>query len=76
MSTEKFRDEFAELLGLEPARLVDSLTLASGNWDSLALLSTTALLDEHFGIVTEGRTIGRLVTYGDLKALIAAKAER
>ena len=74
MMKEQFRSEFAELLGLIPDNLVESLNLEENNWDSLTVVSTIALVDEHYGVAIDGKSLSGCVTFGELQKIILEKA--
>lgn len=56
-----------EMLELEPGTLTGSEDLESlDDWDSLAVISFIALVDEKLGIVVEGEKLASAKTVGDL----------
>jgi len=64
-----FIEEMAEILGVEPGVLAPDFKLADGAWDSLAIVSTIASVDEHFDVIVEARALGDCATFGDILAL-------
>jgi acyl carrier protein len=54
---------------------VPELDLANHNWDSLAIVSTIALVDELYGVVLDGKSLNNCKTVADIEAL-TAKAKR
>jgi acyl carrier protein len=69
------RNEFLllldEALELEPGTVKWSETLDSlESWDSLAVISFMALVDEHFGISLQPRQIAACTTVADLTGLL------
>ena len=69
------RNEFLllldELLELEPGTVKGSETLDSfESWNSLAVISFMALVDEHFGISLQPRQIAACTTVADLTGLL------
>lgn len=62
---------------LEVETIGDADELASfENWDSLTVLSLLAMLDARFGINLTARELNQLKTFGELAALIDARAAR
>jgi acyl carrier protein len=60
-----------ELLELEPGTVKGSETLDSfDGWNSLAVISLMALVDEHFGISLQPRQIAACSTIADLVGLL------
>jgi len=60
-----------ELLELEPGTLKGSETLESlEDWNSLAVISFMALVDEHFGVSLQPRQIAGCSTIADLVGLL------
>jgi acyl carrier protein len=60
-----------ELLELEPGTVKGSETLDSlESWNSLAIISFMALVDEHFGISLQPRQIAGCSTIADLVGLL------
>ena len=69
------RNEFLllldELLELEPGTVKGSETLDGlEGWNSLAVISFMALVDEHFGIGVQPRQIAACTTVTDLMGLL------
>lgn len=63
-----------EMLELAPGSLAgDEKLEALESWDSLAVISFIALVDERFGIVVEGRRLAQARTIDDLLALVDSK---
>jgi acyl carrier protein len=48
----------------------DTGVLANHNWDSLAIVSTIALVDEICGELLDGAALAQCVTVSDIAALI------
>ena len=67
MDHTEFLNTMAEVLQVEPSELVPSFELTENNFDSLALISTIALVDEHYGITLN---IDRLSSCTSLKMLL------
>ncbi|MGQ9371562.1 acyl carrier protein [Azospirillum sp. A39] len=59
-----------EMLELDPGTLTGAEELESlDDWDSLAVISFIALVDEKLGIVVEGEKLANARTVGDLLTL-------
>lgn len=69
---KKFFDGLAEIFEIEPNEVSESLSLASVAWDSLAIVSTIALIDEQFDVMVDGQALASCETVGDIQKLIAA----
>ncbi len=72
-STKKldiFYEEFSSLLGIDKSLISNDLKLIDLDWDSMALISTMALIDEVFGIVISGDELTKCKTFGDIYSLI------
>jgi acyl carrier protein len=63
-----------ELLELEPGTVKGSETLESlEGWNSLAIISLMALMDERFDVTLQPRRIAACTTVADLVALLDDK---
>jgi acyl carrier protein len=67
---EQFSDGFAEILEIEASSVVPHLDLTAHNWDSLAIVSTIALVDELYGIVLDGKSLANCKTVADIRNLV------
>ena len=71
MENNEFLLLLDELLELEPGTVKGSETLDSfESWNSLAVISLMALVDEHFGISLQPRQIAACSTIADLVGLL------
>lgn len=71
MTSEKKIELIAEILDIEPEELTPETELGSiGDWDSIALISFMAMLDDEFGKVVKGTIIKEQKTVADLMALM------
>ena len=70
----KFHEGIAEILEVEPAGVDVSFALTSGeaDWDSLAIVSTIALVDDCYNVMLDGKKLAACETVGDIEALIEA----
>jgi len=66
---EVFVKEMADVLDIDAALLTPEFNLRDGAWDSLAIVSSIALIDEHFGVIADARALNNCVTFGDILAL-------
>lgn len=67
-----FYEGLAEIFEIEAGEIGPELVLANHNWDSLAIVSTIALIDECANRLVEGAALARCERVGDIEALIAA----
>jgi acyl carrier protein len=75
MSKEKIIAELEEILEQDAGSLKEDTTLASiPEWDSLAVISFIAAVDEQYGHVLNGDDLQKAKTIGDLVALAQAAA--
>lgn len=68
----EFYEGLAEILEIEPAQVTPALNLLDHAWDSLAVVSTIALVDECFNVLLDGQSLGKCTTVADIDKLIAA----
>ena len=67
MTKADFLRELDEMLELSPGTLSGDEALADvEGWDSLAVISFIALVDEKLGLVVEGEKLARAKTVADL----------
>lgn len=71
MERNEFLLSLDELLELKPGTVKGSESLDSfEGWDSLAVISFMALVDEHFGVSLQPRKLAECKTVADLMALL------
>ena len=70
---QKFYEGLAEVLEIDTADAGPDLVLADHSWDSLAVVSTIALIDECFDLMLPSQSLLACKTAGDIEALIRAK---
>lgn len=63
-------EDLADVLEIEQNEINDDFVLGKGNWDSLAVVATISLIDEHFGITIKGDDLRNCPTVGALWQLI------
>lgn len=67
MTKQEKLEHIADIMDLELAELNEDSVLADfEEWDSVAILSFIALMDEHFGKAMKGAEVRSLVTVIDL----------
>lgn len=69
-----FHAGMAEILELDPASVGPETPLESdaSTWDSLAIVSTIALVDDCFGVMLSGQALMGCTTVADIQALVDA----
>lgn len=70
----EFYEGMAEIFEVNPEKISSDFELHSGvsAWDSLAIVSTIALVDDCFGVMLEGKALIKCITISDIETLIAA----
>lgn len=75
MNAKDFLLALDEMLELDPGTLNGDETLESiDNWDSLAVISFIAMVDEKLGTVVEGQKLAKAGTVADLLAVAGVSA--
>lgn len=67
-----FYEGLADIFEIDPAAVTPDMVLADHNWDSLAIVSTIALIDECFDRLVDGAALGKCERVSDIEALIQA----
>jgi len=71
---EELAQHLAEVLECDPAELTEHAAFRDhGRWDSLAVLSTMVMIDEHYQIVVPYNDFAALRTVGDLMRYISER---
>ncbi|MCD6577478.1 MAG: acyl carrier protein [Anaerolineaceae bacterium] len=66
--------ELENLLGLEIGAINEKANIADvPEWDSMAILSFIALVEDKFGLILEGSQIAKVKTFKELLDLIGDK---
>lgn len=67
-----FYDGIAEILEVEPKVISPDFSLHSADaaWDSLAIVSTIALVDDCFNLMLDGQALAACETVADIEGLI------
>ena len=72
----EFHAGLADIFEVSEAEITPAFDLASHTWDSLAIVSTLALIDEVFDVMVDGRALAACETVADIEALVAVKTAR
>ena len=70
----EFHEGLAEILEVEPGEVTSDLTLDEGVWDSLAIVSTIALIDEVYDRTVSADALAECRSVGDIEKLVGADA--
>ena len=68
-----FYEGMADILEVDAAQIKPELELSEGNWDSLAIVSTIALIDEVYDEAVNADALGECRTVADIERLIQKK---
>jgi acyl carrier protein len=70
----KFYEGLAEILEVDTAAITPDFVLTSGDadWDSLAIVSTIALVDDSFNVMLDGKALAACEKVADIEGLINA----
>lgn len=67
---QDFYNGLAEILEIDVAQVTPQLRLGDHAWDSLAIISVIALVDELFDQMLSGQALAQCETVADIVALI------
>lgn len=67
---QDFYNGLAEILEIDVAQVTPQLKLGDHAWDSLAIISVIALVDELFDQMLSGQALAQCETVADIAALI------
>ncbi len=70
MNHQPLISALAEILRAAPAELTRDYKLDSGNWDSVAVMATIGLIDEHYGITVPTDRLVACTSIAQLLALL------
>lgn len=70
----EFHQGLAEILEVEPQEVNSDMELEEGAWDSLAVVSTIALIDEVYDRTVSAEDLSECKKVSDVEKLIAASA--
>lgn len=66
----EFYEGLAEIFEVEPNQISPDFILDEGNWDSLAIVSTIALIDEVYDKAVGGEVLENCKTVADLDKVV------
>ncbi len=66
----KFYQELAEIFEVDQDKVTPELRLEDVSWDSLAVVSTIALIDDHYDETVSASALTACKTVGDIERLI------
>ncbi|MDA7676991.1 acyl carrier protein [bacterium] len=69
-SKDEFTSQLADALDIDPAKFQPDLCLEDIEWDSLAIISTIAIVDSVYGKMLNGEKVQNCQTFADLLFLI------
>ena len=69
----EFYEGLAEILEVEPDEVSADTGLEEGAWDSLAVVSTIALIDDVYDITVHPEKLSECKTVGDIEKLVASE---
>lgn len=69
----EFYEGLAEILEVDVEQVNSDLSLEEGGWDSLAVVSTIALIDEVFDVTVHPERLSECKTVGDIEKLVEAE---
>lgn len=75
MEFKEFLAELADLLEVDAEDLNDDFELDSEVFDSVAVVSTIALIDEYFDVTVNGKSLSQAKTIGEIIDLIKKAKE-
>jgi acyl carrier protein len=70
MLNDEFKEGLAEILEIDASGVGPDVALTADNWDSLAIVSTIALVDDTYGMMLNGLSLAKCQSVQDLLALI------
>lgn len=69
--SDEFREGMAEILEVEPQEVTPDFQLDETVWDSLAIVSAIALIDEVYNDTVSADALSDCRTIGDIQKLVA-----
>jgi acyl carrier protein len=69
----EFYEGLAEILEVDLDQINPEFALDEGGWDSLAVVSTIALIDDVYDVTVHPERLGDCATVGDIEKLVAAE---
>lgn len=71
-----FRAGLAEIFEVSVDEITPEFDLAAHTWDSLAIVSTIALIDECFDEMVDGKALAACATVADIQMLVGISAAK
>lgn len=71
----EFYEGLAEILEIEVDDVTPEFSLEEGGWDSLAVVSTIALIDDVYDVTVHPDKLGDCKTIGDIEKLVEAERQ-
>jgi acyl carrier protein len=70
----EFLKGLSEILEVDESKISSTFLLTDGDapWDSLAVVSVIALIDELYSKTVDGKSLAECKSIGDIEALVAA----
>jgi acyl carrier protein len=69
----EFYEGLAEILEVEVDQVTPELRLEEGGWDSLAVVSTIALIDDVYDVTVHPDKLGQCQTVADIEKLVESE---
>lgn len=69
----EFHEGLAEILEVEPSEIDSEYELNKDNWDSLAVVSTIALIDDVYDLMVKPEKLADCKSVGEIELLVAAE---
>ena len=69
----EFYEGMAEILEVDPQDVGPDLDLTKDNWDSLAVVSTIALIDDVYDVMVSPERLQECKTVGEIEQLVASE---
>ena len=71
---QEFYSGLAEILEIEPKAITPDFKLDEEQWDSMAIISCVALIDEVYGQLVSGSALVECKTVADIQNLVSKSA--
>ncbi|MCX7767101.1 MAG: acyl carrier protein [Candidatus Sumerlaeia bacterium] len=75
MEYSNFIQELAVILEVPPEEMSEDVCINDGRFDSLAAVSTMALIDEYYGVTVDSKMLKRCNTVKDILAIVRHRVE-
>jgi acyl carrier protein len=69
----EFYEGLAEILEVDVDQVTSELRLEEGGWDSLAVVSTIALIDDVYDVTVHPDKLGQCQTVADIEKLVESE---